>query len=36
MPSCATQAMSSNRRIAEIAEAMVTAHDLLWQPEGGE
>ena len=30
------KAMSSNRRIAEIAEAVVTAHDLLGPGEGGE
>ena len=29
------KAMSSNRRIAEIAEAVVTAHDLLGPEEGG-
>ena len=28
------KAMSSNRRIAEIAEAVVTAHDLLGPEEG--
>jgi len=29
------KAMSSNRRIAEIAEAVVTAHDLLGPEQGG-